>query len=72
MRTHGIEITQAHDAPSRIGFSHVVQDLLDLGNESRMNLPGSSKGNWDWRMEAGALDEKIAGRLKELTVMYNR
>ncbi len=34
-----------------------VQDLLRLGNKSRMNLPGTATGNWTWRMreDNGAL-----------------
>jgi 4-alpha-glucanotransferase len=27
-----------------------MQDILGLGSESRMNLPGTSAGNWAWRM----------------------
>jgi 4-alpha-glucanotransferase len=27
-----------------------VQDLLGLGSEARMNLPGSPRGNWRWRL----------------------
>ena len=26
-----------------------LQDLLNLGNEARMNIPGRSEGNWSWR-----------------------
>jgi 4-alpha-glucanotransferase len=29
-----------------------MQDLLALGSEARMNLPGSLEGNWAWRMQA--------------------
>ena len=28
-----------------------LQDLLGLGNEARMNTPGTLKGNWSWRAE---------------------
>ena len=49
-----------------------VQDLLGLGNEARMNLPGRLGGNWAFRYEAGALDDAIAKRLGELTVTYGR
>lgn len=49
-----------------------LQDLLGLGTEARMNLPNSTKGNWAWRYEAGALTEKIETRLKELTDWYGR
>jgi 4-alpha-glucanotransferase len=26
-----------------------LQDLLNLGNEARMNVPGRAEGNWRWR-----------------------
>jgi 4-alpha-glucanotransferase len=49
-----------------------VQDLLGLGSEARMNLPGRPGGNWQFRYEAGALDEKVAKRLRLLTETYGR
>ena len=49
-----------------------VQDLLGLGEEARMNFPGTGTGNWEWRMRPGALNESIAGRLHDLAVAYNR
>jgi 4-alpha-glucanotransferase len=48
------------------------QDLLGLGTEARMNLPNSTEGNWAWRYQAGALTDKIATRLKDLTQLYGR
>ncbi|HVW90113.1 MAG TPA: 4-alpha-glucanotransferase, partial [Gaiellaceae bacterium] len=44
-----------------------LQDVLSLGNEARMNLPGSEEGNWRWRVPAGALTDGLAGRLRQLT-----
>jgi 4-alpha-glucanotransferase/glycosidase len=32
------------------------QDLLGLGSEARMNTPGTSEGNWEWRMKAEDLE----------------
>jgi 4-alpha-glucanotransferase len=49
-----------------------LQDVLGLGTEARMNLPGTSKGNWRWRFHRGALTPDLAGRLKEMVVMYDR
>ena len=43
-----------------------MQDLLGLGNEARMNVPGTAEGNWGWRL-AEAPDEALAARLRELT-----
>lgn len=50
----------------------LMQDVLGLGSEARMNLPGSSSGNWKWRMKPMAATAEIAGRLKEMVVLYDR
>ena len=50
-----------------------VQDLLSLGHAARMNLPGTvGQPNWCWRLRPGALNDRIAGRLRELTTIYGR
>lgn len=49
-----------------------MQDLLELGSDSRMNLPGSPEGNWDWRLRPDALTPELARELRELTRLYNR
>ena len=28
-----------------------AQDVLGLGGEARMNIPGVGEGNWSWRMK---------------------
>ena len=49
-----------------------LQDVLGLGTEARMNLPGTSKGNWRWRFRQGALTPDLARRLRDLVVLYDR
>ena len=49
-----------------------LQDVLNLGNEARMNFPGRGEGNWRWRVRAGQLDQGVAHRLAELTAIYGR
>jgi 4-alpha-glucanotransferase len=49
-----------------------VQDLLGLGSEARMNLPGTASGNWKWRMKPGVLATPLAMRLRELLSLYER
>lgn len=49
-----------------------LQDVLGLPGESRMNLPGSSEGNWAWRFQPGALTRRLSSRLRELTELYGR
>ncbi|MEQ8438125.1 MAG: 4-alpha-glucanotransferase [Ilumatobacter fluminis] len=49
-----------------------VQDLLVLGSEARMNLPGTATGNWQWRLRPGALTERLASDLRSLAESTNR
>lgn len=49
-----------------------LQDLLSLPTEARMNTPGSTEGNWEWRMPPGALTEALAERMRALNALYNR
>lgn len=49
-----------------------LQDVLGLGSEARMNLPGRPSGNWRWRFMPAMLTPDHQARLKELTVTYNR
>jgi len=50
-----------------------LQDVLDLGGEARMNLPGSlSDANWTWRAEKQHFTPELAARLKKLTALYAR
>jgi 4-alpha-glucanotransferase len=49
-----------------------MQDLLNLGNEARMNFPGTTTGNWQWRLKPGQMTHKISKRLEHLTQLYGR
>ena len=50
-----------------------VQDLLSLGHGFRMNTPSTvGSPNWCWRLLPGALTDRIAARLLELTAIYGR
>ena len=53
-------------SPARLAIAP-MQDLLSLGAEARMNRPGSTEGNWRWRMEPDALTWSVAGRLGAMT-----
>ena len=44
-----------------------VQDLLGLGADARMNTPGTTNGNWGWRIAPDALDAGVGARLASLT-----
>lgn len=49
-----------------------MQDVLGLGSEARMNLPGSMGRNWTWRMRTGELRAEDQKRLKKLAATYDR
>ena len=49
-----------------------MQDILGLGAEARMNIPGTADGNWAWRYQNEMITKKIIKRLKELTEIFNR
>jgi 4-alpha-glucanotransferase len=49
-----------------------MQDVLGLGSEARMNVPGTTEGNWCWRFLPQMLTQEIKGRLKESTAIYGR
>lgn len=49
-----------------------LQDLLELGPESRMNLPGSAENNWRWRCSSSQLSEELAEKLFRITELYGR
>ncbi len=49
-----------------------LQDVLGLGSEARMNLPGKLGGNWKWRYRPGALRSELSARLRDLVTLYDR
>jgi 4-alpha-glucanotransferase len=49
-----------------------LQDVLNLGPEARMNLPGRASGNWGWRYTADQLTSAVLERLGEMTELYAR
>jgi 4-alpha-glucanotransferase len=44
-----------------------LQDVLGLGAEARMNLPGRPNGNWGWRFVSSALTPELRRRLRAVT-----
>jgi 4-alpha-glucanotransferase len=49
-----------------------LQDLLNLGAEARMNVPGRADGNWRWRCTQEILSGHEFESLRELTRTTNR
>jgi len=49
-----------------------LQDALALGQEHRMNIPGTTEGNWTWRFQWDNVPDDLTGRLAELVKRYGR
>ena len=49
-----------------------LQDLLNLGREARMNVPGRADGNWRWRVSEEMLSRQAFQWLNDLTKSSKR
>ena len=50
-----------------------MQDILNLGEEARMNFPGTmSDSNWTWRVQEDYNKGDLARRIYQLTKLYGR
>jgi 4-alpha-glucanotransferase len=49
-----------------------LQDLLNLGKEGRMNVPGSADGNWRWRTTDDMFSDRTFEWLTDLTKKSSR
>jgi 4-alpha-glucanotransferase len=49
-----------------------LQDVLGLGGEHRMNLPGSTEGNWAWRFDWPMIGSEPARVLGLITAASGR
>lgn len=49
-----------------------MQDILGLGEEARMNLPATTKGNWGWRLRPDQLNPALVTPLLQMTRIYGR
>jgi 4-alpha-glucanotransferase len=56
-------IRLAFASPARLAMVQ-AQDVLGLGSDARMNMPGRAAGSWRWQVEPGALTVDLAKRLR--------
>ena len=64
-----VELAWTSDAALAIA---PLQDLLNLGNEARMNMPGRADGNWRWQCTEEMLTSVRFEWLLDLTKRSNR
>ncbi|WP_252234046.1 4-alpha-glucanotransferase [Clostridium sp. ZS1] len=50
----------------------LIQDFLNLGNESRINVPSTLGQNWRWRAKKDVFTDELAEKIYEITKMYGR
>ncbi|MEG1772435.1 MAG: 4-alpha-glucanotransferase [Clostridia bacterium] len=53
-------------------FIAQMQDLLGLGRDARMNTPGTTSGNWVWRLKSNALTDRLAYNIAGMVRLYGR
>ncbi|MFH1288487.1 MAG: 4-alpha-glucanotransferase, partial [bacterium] len=49
-----------------------MQDILGLGGEARMNVPSTTKGNWQWRLLPKQIAKNVSDRLLKMTETCGR
>ena len=49
-----------------------MQDVLGLGSEARMNVPGTAEENWRWRMKPGQFSPAIQEKLAHMVTVFGR
>lgn len=49
-----------------------MQDILGLGEESKMNLPATADGNWQWRLDPKLITPLVSEKLRGVTEAYGR
>ena len=75
----GHAIGQPHEEMIRLAWASVaalaiapLQDLLGLGGDARMNVPGRAKGNWHWRLRPEQFPAGLIERTAYWTELYGR
>jgi 4-alpha-glucanotransferase len=49
-----------------------AQDVLALDGSARMNVPGTARGNWEWRLAKGQLGSRTLDELGQLAADFER
>jgi len=49
-----------------------MQDLLSLGKNNRMNVPGVPQGNWRWRFQWDQYTENLVDKIRNMVVQFER
>ncbi len=76
---HKVQAEDAHLCMIRLAMMSVaniaiipLQDILNLGEEARMNTPATTNGNWLWRFKQDQISSHVIELLKNMTILYGR
>ena len=64
-------IRAAFASPSLLAIAP-MQDYLGLGSEARINTPGTSGGNWRWRVLDTQLSDELCDNIAEMVRQSGR
>ena len=67
----GVLVGLAWSSPAALAMAP-LQDLLNLGSDARMNVPGRAAGNWRWRCTEDMLSSSAFQWLRALTESSHR
>ena len=85
-RTREMALNRTHGAPETIHVDMIrtafasnsrlaiapLQDFLGLGSEARINVPGTSGGNWRWRVLDTQLSREVCDNIASLVSASDR
>lgn len=53
-------------------FIAPLADYLNLGLKARINIPGTTGGNWTWRLDKNLLTKELADKISRMTYIFGR
>jgi malto-oligosyltrehalose synthase/4-alpha-glucanotransferase len=68
---HWVLARMAYGSVARIAILP-MQDVLNLDESARMNIPASADSNWAWRLTLGQVNKDVENKLRHLVHMFNR
>ena len=68
---NGEMIRLVYGSPARLVIIP-MQDWLGLDENSRMNYPSTTKGNWLWRLDGNMITDQIEDRVRNMVRHFGR
>jgi 4-alpha-glucanotransferase len=66
------DMIKALTASAANAVIYPLQDVLGMGSEHRMNIPGTAWGNWEWRFSWSQIQDWQMEMLRDLTNTHKR